>query len=128
MLCFSSTEPPRVVIKPPDTDAPYGSTVLFTCVGFSEEDDEQTNIIWLKDSEVIDPISSENVSVYEGTITIEGVNFTRSILELCSVTFEDDGLYSCVANDSVGNGSAEFSLTVFTEGGSVYLLVVGMGL
>ena len=121
----SSSEPPRVVIKPPDTDAPYGSTVLLTCVGFSEEDYELTNIIWLKDSEAIS-VSSEYVSVYEETITIEGVNFTRSILELCSVTFDNNGLYSCVANDSVGNTSAEFSLTVFTEGESVQLVCMGL--
>ena len=64
-----------------------------------------------------DSSDSPTVRVYETILEEGGVGFTRSVLELCSVTFAEEGAYSCVANDSVGyTASTEFTLTVFTEG------------
>ena len=118
--CVSS-EPPTIAIKPSDTNAPYNSTVLLTCV--VGEEDRITNIFWQKDSESISD-SSGSVQVFGDVVMEGGVNFTRSILQLCSVTFEEEGTYSCVANNSAGTTSANFSVSVFTEGKFVLLVCV----
>ena len=108
------TEPPTIVIKPSDTDTQYGSTVLLTCTAFSDDDD-YPDISWFRNSEPVTN-SSEVATVYTEPITAGGSNFTLSTLELCPVTLSDEGTYSCVATDSVGADSANFSFTVFTEG------------
>ena len=41
---------------------------------------------------------------------IKGVQFTISMLYLCSVDELDAGMYSCLANNSAGNTSAEFEI------------------
>ena len=114
---YKITEPPTIAIKPSDTDAPYGSTVLLTCTAFSDDDD-YPDITWFRNSEPVTN-SSEVATVYTEPITVGGINFTRSILELCPVTLSDEGTYSCVATDSIGTDSANFSFTVFTEGESL---------
>ena len=41
-----------------------------------------------------------------------GLSFVRSILELCSVEGTDAGQYSCFADNTLGNDTASFVLTV----------------
>ena len=64
-----------------------------------------------------------SVQIYEEYIFEGGVYFTQSILELCSVTIEEEGEYSCVANDTVGTMAAYFNMTVFTNGNEVCVCV-----
>lgn len=107
-ILYHFSEPPTIVIKPSDTTALYGTTVLLTCAAFGNE----PVILWLKDSQ---PIPSPT-NVYNDVFTVSGVNYTHSILELCSVTFKLEGTYSCVANDSIGSVTSNFTLTVYTDG------------
>ena len=106
------------MIQPSDSSALYGSTVLLTCVATSREADRTVGISWERDSEIVtnSSNSSTTVRVYEETIEERGVVFTSSILELCYVGFEEEGRYSCVARDDIGVASADFTLSVFTEG------------
>ena len=121
-----------IIIQPSDTVAPYGSTVLLTCVAISSQyrEDILTHIYWERDSELLVPSSnsanSASVGIYHDFVNGSEMYVTRSILELCSVTFEDEGVYSCVANDSVGSTAAYFNLSVYTNGKSLCIHVVCM--
>ena len=45
-------------------------------------------------------------------VTENGVTFVQSILELCSTEEADAGQYSCFAENTLGNDTASFVLTV----------------
>ena len=104
-------EPPVFILQPPDTDAPYGSTVLLTCIAYG---DPIPSIDWLNDTSLIE--NTNGVMVYQDLVTDWDVTFSQSILEVCSVDLSDEANYSCVATNSVGEESVSISLTVFTEG------------
>ena len=42
----------------------------------------------------------------------QGLSFVQSILELCRVKEPDAGQYSCFADNTIGNDTASFVLTV----------------
>ena len=116
---------PVIIIQPLDTVVPYGSTVLLTCVAISNQyrEDILTNIYWERDSELFVPSNSTNsasVEIYHEFLNGSETYATWSILELCNMTFEDEGVYSCTANDSVGSTAAYFNLSVYTNGKSLY--------
>ena len=120
-LATFSAEDPIIVIQPSDTVVPYGNTVLLTCVAISKDyrEDQLVNIYWERDMELIVASNSSDgasVKIYEDYIYEGGYYFTRSILEICSVTLKEEGEYSCVANDTVGTTAAYFNMTVFTNG------------
>ena len=107
----------EIIIAPSDISVFEDSSVLFTCVTLGDDNDFP-DITWFRNSEPVTN-SSEVATVYTEPITVGGINFTRSTLELCPVTLSDEGTYSCVATDSIGTDSANFSFTVFTEGESL---------
>ncbi len=119
-----TTEPPKLVLVPSDSVISYGNTALLTCVAVSVEPDlpAPPTILWLKDSQLLSnstPGDDEgaSVTVREVVFEVDGVVFTRSILELCGVTLEEEGQYSCVAEDSAGTSTdVSFSLSIFTNG------------
>lgn len=102
-----------IIFQPSDTHVSYGSTVLLTCIVYG---DPIPDIYWLNDTSLI--ANTTDIMVYQEVITDWGVTFSRSILEVCSVDLSDEANYSCAANNSVGDESAFFSLTVLTEGRS----------
>ena len=114
-----------VAIQPEDTLANYGDTVLLVCVVFSQDPRPYIppNVLWYHDNELVtnytsgDDNDGASVAIYEDTFEEMGVTFTRSVLELCGVTLEEEGDYSCVANDSIGTSRpASFNISVFTNG------------
>ena len=105
------TEPPQLVVTPNSSiEVDAGATVTYVCVGFSQ--DEPPNILWKFGDELLSNDSSPLVTVYESQVMQNGLNFTESILELCSVEVEDAGNYSCTANNSRGSHSFGFTLSV----------------
>ena len=56
--------------------------------------------------------NNSRVTIYEELVTENGVTFVRSILELCNLEEADAGQYSCFANNTIGNDTASFMLTV----------------
>lgn len=102
------------MIAPRDTDADINSTVLFTCVAFGEP---IPSISWYAEYEMLnnDTNSATSVQIYTKLIDIEGVLFVRSVLELCGITVDNQGSYSCVAENYINTTQVDFYLNVLGE-------------
>ena len=85
-----------------------GYTVLMVCVittGYP-----YTSVMWYKDGNEI--TNNSLTSIYNEQFEGNGLLFTSSILEICSVGPENSGSYSCVARNRAGNDSREFELEI----------------
>ena len=91
-----------------------GTTVTYVCVGYGE--DEPPNIFWEFGDQLLSNDTSSLVTVYDSQVVENGLVFTQSILELCSVEIENAGEYSCTANNSRGSNSSTFILNVINIG------------
>ena len=108
-------EPPQLVITPNSTfEVDVGATVTYVCVGFSRDD--PPSIFWRFGDELLSNETSSLVTVYESQVEGNNLVFTESILELCSVELENDGMYSCTANNSRGSNRSNFTLSVRPPG------------
>ena len=99
---------PQLVVTPVDQDINYGDTVLMACVatGFPEP-----VITWSRNGEVLDPSSSDLITIYTETVSEMGLNFTESILEICGVGVDDIGSFTCTATSDAGTAtSAPFTV------------------
>ena len=106
MLFFS--DPAQIVIRPNQTTAvDAGNTITFACVAYG---DPNPSISWNTGGT---PLSNgTRVTIYEELVTENGVTFVQSILELCSAEEADAGQYSCFADNTLGNDTESFELTV----------------
>ena len=93
-----------------------GTTVTYVCVGFGE--DEPPNIIWEFGDQLLNNDTSL-VTIYDSQLEENGLVFSQSILELCSVEVENAGMYSCTANNSLGSNSSTFTLNIYNLGKNV---------
>lgn len=75
-----------------------GNTVILTCVGYGSP--YNPSVTWNREGERIDNTST--VRVYEEVIMVGGKQFVLSNLELCGISMDDAGLYSCSASLSSG--------------------------
>ena len=119
----TSPDPPGIIIQPSDVVVQYGNSVLLACVAASNAEGQIANILWERDSQLIVSSGSSDesiISIYDTHILVDGVYVTQSILEICSVTVEDEGLYSCIANDSLGSTAVYFNLSIYTNGKAIY--------
>ena len=60
--------------------------------------------------------NDSRVSVYNTPIVEGGVVFVHSILEICGVTTDDTGYYSCVASNAYGYDQSLFFVEVNDNG------------
>ena len=86
--------PPEIVIAPSDTNVLEGNTALFTCVVAFR--DYPPEVSWHR-NDTGELYNTSVVSIYTSLIEESGVRFLHSILELCGVEQEDEGLYFCQA-------------------------------
>ena len=106
-----SVAPPQIVVAPTDSlEVDAGTTVTYVCVGFGG--DEPPNILWQFGDTLLSNDTSALVTVYDSEVVENGLTFTQSILELCSVVVNDTGEYSCTASNSRGSNSSSFTLDV----------------
>lgn len=101
---------PQLVITPVNQDVSYGDTVLMACVasGFP-----QPEITWSRNGVLLDPASSDLITVYTETVSEVGLNFTESILEICGVGIDDIGSFVCTATSDAGTAtSAPFTVGI----------------
>ena len=105
-----SPEPPTIVIAPPDTEVDINATVLFTCVAFGNP---TPNISWYMNHNVLS--NESDVIIFMDTLTVYGVYFVRSTLQLCGVDVSDEAEYTCVAVNEVGYNSSSFYLDILGE-------------
>lgn len=90
-------------------DVDVGDTLAFACVSFGEN--ESTNILWKFGDRKL--ANNSKIRIYDNPqLEVNGINFTLSVLELCSVQLGAPGLYSCTAKNSMDQVSFNFTLTV----------------
>ena len=84
-----------------------GNTITFVCVAYGIP---SPSISWTSGDTALN--NDSRVTIYEEVVTEDGVIFVNSILELCSTEEADAGQYSCFADNTLGNDTASFVLTV----------------
>ena len=102
---------------------PVGDTVLLTCVA---NGDLPLSISWSREGTVL-LNDSQRITIYEEEIEEGGITFVQSVLQICSAETDDAGSYSCNADNTAGNDTANFELTVSEDGKFlIYLRVASM--
>ena len=98
-----------MVIAPEDSTFEEGQTVLLTCVAFGSL--TTPNITWNRDGLLLE--SGNSVNIYQTFLTEGGVAFTMSVLEICGISEDYVGVYSCMASgQNVTAVSPSFSVNV----------------
>ena len=97
-----------IVIQPNVTD-PFteGDTVTLACTASGVP---YPTVQWYKDGVLL--TNDSLTTIYNDEFDRDELQFTSSILELCSVNEDDIGTYSCLASNSAGNDSIEFDVQV----------------
>ena len=111
---------PEVVIVPESQSVDYGSTVLMTCVAYGTP---EPTISFFKDGVSVDD-TSEFVFIYTTFVSEGDLNFTQSILEVCSIGLDNVGEYSCTAANNVSSDSRTWSLSLTSQPLSAELVIV----
>ena len=112
MLFLCCADPAQILIHPNQTtEVDAYNTISFTCVAFG---DPVPSITWNKgDTELV---NDSRVTIYESVVSSNGVTFMQSILVLCGAEQADAGEYSCFTENTFGNGSVDFVLSVNARG------------
>lgn len=106
---FNCTDGPFIVVRPTNYTFVNGSeTYSFVCVATG---DQTPTISWSYGSQ---PLSNSSVyTIYQEQFTEGNFTFTQSILQICSVTYANRGIYTCTArNQRVGDDTATFEIAV----------------
>ncbi|XP_063482554.1 immunoglobulin superfamily DCC subclass member 3-like isoform X3 [Symphalangus syndactylus] len=89
--------PPEFVQWPQSLSKPPGSSAIFTCVA---QGIPEPCLVWLKNGKVLSP--GDNIRL----------THNNSTLMLAGVSVEDEAIYQCVAENSVGSNQASARLAV----------------
>ena len=101
---------PQLVVTPVNQDINYSDTVLMVCVATSFP---EPVITWNRNGELLDPASSDLITIYTEMVLDMGLNFTVSILEICGVGVDDIGSFTCTATSDAGTvTSAPFTVGI----------------
>ena len=99
---------PTIVVSPNVTDPlTEGDTVALACTATGRP---YPTIQWYRDGILL--TNESLTTIYNEEVEENGLLFTTSILEVCSVGADDRGTYSCVASNSAGNDTREFEIQV----------------
>ena len=108
-MMYTIAVAPSVVIAPDPSDpVPRGSTISMACTAYGVP--LPTSILWYQGSTLL--TNDSRVTIYTEELTENGSQFLLSILEICSLTDEDAGSYSCYVETIEGNDTATFNLDV----------------
>ena len=107
------------MISPVDYTIDEGSTMMAVCVGTGFP---LPSISWTVDGFTLE--NNSRINIIEEVIEEGGTTFVQSILEVCSVSLLDAGLYQCTIANRIVNDSSDFNLTVRAIGGELSLLLV----
>ena len=100
--------PAQLVLQSNQTnEIDAGSAISLTCVAYGIP---IPSISWNNRSTLLR--NGSRVTIYEVLLTENGVTFVQSILQLCGAVEADTGQYSCFTNNTLGNDTAPFDLTV----------------
>jgi len=108
LTCILFSDPAQIVIRPNQTTTvDAGNTITFVCVAYGNPN---PSISWNRGDTLLS--NDSRVTIYEELVTENGVTFVQSILELCSAEVADGGQYSCFVDNTLGNDTESFELTV----------------
>ena len=82
-------------------------SLLVVCVGVGHP---ELFIYWSHNGDLIE--NSSRVNIYEERDIVGGQPYLQSILEVCSVSVMDGGVYECTATNGLLNISTNFTVTV----------------
>ena len=107
-LFLSLPVAPTIVISPNVSDPiTEGDTISLVCTATGRP---YATIQWYRDGTEI--TNGSLTSIYNEQFEANGLLFTSSILEVCSVSPGDAGAYSCIASNLAGNDSIDFGIQV----------------
>lgn len=88
----------EIVASPDDSVAYRGGTVTMSCIAIGTP---LPQINWMRNGETLSD-ATDSVSISNRMVTQEGLDFAVSLLTVCSVDYDDVGMYSCEATNSAG--------------------------
>jgi len=92
--------------------------VLFHCTATGTP---LPNVTWAVNGTTL--INDSQITIYSENIMEGGIRFIISTLEICDVEYSDS-LYSCDAQNTAGNDSVNFQLSIRVQGKLVVLLIM----
>ena len=105
-LSLSSTV--SIIISPVDTNVRNeNDSLLVVCVGVGYP---ELSISWSHDGNPIE--NSTRITIYVEEHNLAGQLYIQSILEVCSVSVMDGGIYKCTATNGAENSSSNFTVTI----------------
>ena len=96
---YTSAAAPRFTMKPNDLDLKMGNTATISCAFNGQP---APSVVWRKDSDIV--TSDERRKITSCA--------TSSVLEIVSLEYEDEGVYSCYATNQLGSDSASLTLSL----------------
>jgi len=115
---LATTDQTQIVIRPQQvTPVNAGSSLTLACVAYG---DLIPTISWNKGSNQL--TNDSEVTIYQEVLNISGLIFAKSILEICALDEDDAGQYSCFAESSTSNDTANFELSVTNQGSVTMVL------
>ena len=118
-LPFPFVVSPHITVHPQNiTTVDHGESVLFHCTATGIP---LPNVTWAVNGTTL--INNSQVTIYSENIMEGGIRFIKSTLEICDVEYSDS-LYSCDAQNTAGNDSVNFQLSIRVQGKLVVLLIM----
>ena len=93
-----------------------GSSLTVACAAYG---DPVPTISWSRGSSEL--ANSSVITIYQEVLNVSGLAFMKSILEICSIDEDDAGQYSCFAETSTSNDTANFELSVTSVAGKYHI-------
>ena len=97
--------PPVIVIAPGPSLVTYNYSVVMTCVAYGNPNPTFT---WSRFDDASLTSANSRVNVLEEVLIVGGKSYVQNTLQLCGVTPEDLGEYSCAASNDAGNTTQTF--------------------
>ena len=94
-----------------DVHVDANDTVTFTCVVHGSP---LPHFTWSKNG--INLHNDSQMTMREKQLTLRGISFTESVLEICGTKEEDSGMYSCTATNGYRIDSFKFNVSVVPRG------------
>ena len=98
-----------MVIISENSSIAEGETGLLACVGSGVP---TVNITWMRNGQVILNLISPQISISDEHAFLVGTVFTQSFLQICGVSMEDAGDYTCVVSNGQHSASSTTQLAV----------------
>ena len=119
-MCVDKTEPPTVVIRPPNTTTvDVDDSVEIVCGAYGNP---LPTVIWSRPgySNLNDTFAPNNIKITSEIVTFGDTNFLKSMMQICSIKADDDNQYICRGENGIsGEGQASplasFQVTVLGE-------------